>query len=136
MDKIEGYEPKMAYSKIPGYCWVKEVRIDDTLTVEFDQSHYISRIALETATAEHSDDFLRGGTVEVSPENKDSKTHGKPKCSNYINLGETDYGRIDVQGVNKIAKFKIKCLRIRVTEQQTSWLLIREIAVWTLKSNN
>lgn len=136
MKAIEGYEPKMAYSKIPGYCWMKEVRIDDAFTVEFNQSHLISRIALETATAEHSDDFLRGGVIEVSPENKNPKANEKSKCSNYINLGETDYGRIDVLGVNKVAQFKIKCLRIRVTEQQTSWLLIREIAVWTLKSNS
>ncbi|EDV28671.1 uncharacterized protein TRIADDRAFT_51821 [Trichoplax adhaerens] len=133
MKTIDGYDAGMAYSIIPGYCWMKEVRIDDTYMIIFNQSHFLSRIALETATAEHSDDFLRGGVIEVSPENKDAAAKKKPLCSNYINLGETDYGRIDIQGVDKVAKFKIKCLRIRITEHQTSWLLIREIAVWTSK---
>ncbi|XP_002738683.1 alpha-1,3-mannosyl-glycoprotein 4-beta-N-acetylglucosaminyltransferase C-like [Saccoglossus kowalevskii] len=127
------YLPQLAYSSQPGYFWGVAPKVGDYIFVIFDDAVRISKVVFETGLDNHKEDFLRNGRLEASPKVV-GETEGKlPICSDYVYLGSFEKGQIEVLDVDKKTKFAVKCLRVSVTEDQTAWMILREIAVWTVK---
>eukprot|EP00911_Craspedida_sp_UC1_P002090 UC1_evm3s1611 len=144
-----------AYSRAPGAFWATRVTAGDTITVRFDTPQALQRFAVETGAAvkgakgEH--DILRSGVVELQRvggshdghSSKITSENGQWEAAGIFAGGRAE-GEIDVEGVasdthgaeeqegvtGKIDT-RITALRIRVIKAQNSWLMVREVAVWT-----
>ena len=123
------FKPEFAYSTFDNEMfWSTTPRIGDHYTLIFKLPQKVSRLVVLTGKP-HTNlvDFLHGGTLEVGT---DVERHSQTKigCSNLSVVGKFVRGCIDI---TVLSEFKtIKCLKITVTKEQESWLIIREIAVF------
>lgn len=123
------FKPKFAYSTSDNEMfWSTTPQVGDHYTIIFKTPQRLSRIVVLTGKAHRNFvDFLHGGVLEIGTDvKKISQTDHA--CSNLTVVGHFDRGTVDVN-VPRSPK-PTKCLKIKVTKKQESWLIIREIAVF------
>ncbi|XP_067655431.1 alpha-1,6-mannosyl-glycoprotein 4-beta-N-acetylglucosaminyltransferase-like [Haliotis asinina] len=122
--------PRLAYEKTEGYFWTHGSPSDgDSFTVVFQEPHRLRRVIVDTGSVGHPEDRLLSGHLEVSLTLL--KTEVNIQCVNDIMIGEFKDGRIDADALEESIQFKAMCLRIKITQHQEPWLIVREIAVFT-----
>ncbi|KAK7475612.1 hypothetical protein BaRGS_00033161 [Batillaria attramentaria] len=127
------FVPKLSYSNMEGYFWSDgSPGVGDTFVLVFEEPKSIERVVIETGSESHPEDILQHGKLLASLTLL--RNTGRLDCTNDIDLGDFSEGRLDVKDVRSIVKFKVMCLQIKVTREQTPWLLIREIAVFLTPS--
>ncbi|XP_035672330.1 alpha-1,6-mannosyl-glycoprotein 4-beta-N-acetylglucosaminyltransferase-like [Branchiostoma floridae] len=130
------FKPQLAYSAEPGYFWAKSPLAGQAFFILFEDAARLSRIVIETGSAEHPTDVLENGTLEASARLLSvNELDNTPYCSDYVKLGDFKNGRIETvtQSREGLGSFEVKCLKVTVTKDQQVWLLVKEIAVWTVK---
>ncbi|KAI8513798.1 Alpha-1,3-mannosyl-glycoprotein 4-beta-N-acetylglucosaminyltransferase C [Branchiostoma belcheri] len=130
------FKPQLAYGPEPGFFWIEAPQSGQAFFVLFEKPARLSRIVIETSSEQHPKDILEKGTVQVSPKLLSmSEQDNTPNCADYVKLGYFENGRFEMatQGMEGLGSVEVKCLKVTVTEQQKMWILVREIAVWTVK---
>ncbi|XP_046345566.2 alpha-1,3-mannosyl-glycoprotein 4-beta-N-acetylglucosaminyltransferase C-like [Haliotis rufescens] len=130
MEAYLTFLPRLAYEKTEGCFLTHRSPSDgDSFTVVFQEPHRLRRVIIDTGSVGHPEDILLSGHLEVSLTLL--KTEVNIQCVNDIMIGEFKDGRIDVDALEEIIKFKAMCLKVRITKHQEPWLIVREIAVFT-----
>lgn len=130
LDAFATYVAQLAYSTAPGCFWGRPPIEGDTFTVMFSKPERIRRVVIETGDDEHPRDRLKRGRLEVS-QSVYGQEHSKKSelaCSHYKVVKEFENGRVDAQ-IDDTSS--LKCVRIYATGRQDTWLLVKEIAVWS-----
>ncbi|XP_019623540.1 PREDICTED: alpha-1,3-mannosyl-glycoprotein 4-beta-N-acetylglucosaminyltransferase C-like [Branchiostoma belcheri] len=130
------FKPQLAYSAEPGYLWAKSPLAGQAFFVLFEDPARLARIVVETGSVEHSTDVLENGTLEASPRLVSvNELDNTPYCAEYVKLGEFENGRVEVMTRSRegLGSFEVKCLKVTVNRDQQVWMLVKEIAVWTVK---
>jgi len=52
-------------------------------------------------------------------------------CSVYTSVGTFEKGNLEWRGLEKGMPNPVECVRIRVTQSQSEWLIIQSIGIWT-----
>ncbi|XP_039941243.1 alpha-1,6-mannosyl-glycoprotein 4-beta-N-acetylglucosaminyltransferase-like isoform X1 [Hirundo rustica] len=126
MSVFENYEPLKAYSSAQGYFWGKDPVAGSTFSIVFQQPARVSRVRVRTGSAERPGDFLRAGLLELGQHQGRSQD-----CSSYIPVGSFEKGTLEQRGLERVLPGPVECVRIRVTQDQTEWLIIQSIDIWT-----
>ncbi|XP_009095592.1 alpha-1,6-mannosyl-glycoprotein 4-beta-N-acetylglucosaminyltransferase-like isoform X1 [Serinus canaria] len=126
MSIFENYEPLKAYSLAQGYFWGKDPAAGSTFSIVFQQPARVSRVRVRTGSLERPGDFLRAGLLELGQH----RDRGQD-CSSYIPVGSFKKGTLEQQGLERVLPGPVECVRIRVTQDQSEWLIIQSIDIWT-----
>lgn len=130
IDSFENYLPNKAYSNTEGYFWGKAPSAGKSFTIVFKQPVHILRIQIQTGSEKRKEDYLQAGLVELGTQ---KKRDGKG-CNMYTSVGPFEKGNFNRQDLqNRIASAP-ECIRIVVTQDQSEWLIIRSISIWTKPS--
>lgn len=124
---FENYEPSKAYSTATGYFWGKNPTVGSIFSVVFHQPARVSRVRVQTGSNERRGDFLRAGVLELG---RGRRADGRD-CSVYTTVGSFEKGNLERRGLEKEAPNPVDCVRIRVTQSQSEWLIIQSIDIWT-----
>ncbi len=141
IDWFKDYIPENAYrTEADSFFWGKYPEKGHEFFVIFERPWKLERITIETGRLDKNEDLLYSGVLEASPKLvstlPDMGTNsGRCNCTNYVELGKFDGGQLDLRNVTDIATFPIKCLRIRLTENQDEWVIIYRIAIYIAKSD-
>ncbi|NXY23509.1 MGT4C acetylglucosaminyltransferase, partial [Atrichornis clamosus] len=127
MSVFENYEPFKAYSSAQGYFWGKDPAAGSTFSIMFQQPARVSRVRVRTGSAERPGDFLRAGLLELG-----RRRHHGQDCSSYIPVGTFEKGNVEQRGLERVLPGPVECVRIRVTREQSEWLIIQSIDIWTM----
>ncbi|NXM74139.1 MGT4C acetylglucosaminyltransferase, partial [Serilophus lunatus] len=127
MSVFENYEPLKAYSSAQGYFWGKDPAAGSVFSIVFQQPARVSRVRVRTGSDERQGDFLRSGVLELGQGRGDK---GRD-CSTYTPVGTFEKGTLDQWGLERGSPSPVECVRIRVTRDQSEWLIIRSIDIWT-----
>ncbi|NXU55865.1 MGT4C acetylglucosaminyltransferase, partial [Turnix velox] len=127
MSVFENYEPHKAYGTAEGYFWGKNPEAGKVFTLVFQQAEPITRLRVRTGSEERREDFLHAGVLELG-----RRRWGDGRdCSKYITVGTFEKGNLELRGLEKVFPKPVDCVRIRVTRDQSEWLIIQSIEVWT-----
>ncbi|NXQ54934.1 MGT4C acetylglucosaminyltransferase, partial [Anthoscopus minutus] len=126
MSIFENYEPLKAYSSVQGYFWGKNPTAGSTFSIVFQQPARVSRVRVHTGSMERPGDFLRAGLLELGWRRDHSQD-----CSSYVPVGSFKKGTLEQQGLERVLPGPVECVRIRVTQDQSEWLIIQSIDIWT-----
>ncbi|XP_066060198.1 alpha-1,6-mannosyl-glycoprotein 4-beta-N-acetylglucosaminyltransferase-like isoform X7 [Chamaea fasciata] len=126
MSIFKNYEPLKAYGSTQGYFWGKDPAAGSTFSIVFQQPAQVSRVRVRTGSVEHPGDFLRAGLLELGRHQDRSQD-----CSSYIPVGSFEKGTLDQRGLESVLPGPVECVRIRVTQDQSEWLIIQSIDIWT-----
>nr|XP_056701213.1 alpha-1,6-mannosyl-glycoprotein 4-beta-N-acetylglucosaminyltransferase-like [Euleptes europaea] len=127
---FENYLPNKAYSNTDEYFWGKTPSAGNSFTIVFKQPARIFRIQIQTGSEKHHEDYLQAGLVELGTQkNRDGKS-----CNMYTSIGLFEKGNFNRQGLENSTASAPECIRIVVTRDQSEWLIIRSISVWTKPS--
>ncbi|XP_048751518.2 alpha-1,3-mannosyl-glycoprotein 4-beta-N-acetylglucosaminyltransferase C-like [Ostrea edulis] len=135
---FDGYfNPDKPYNKEDGIFWSsKNGRANDWFTVVFDEPQLLSEIVIHTGIKTNLDDKIHHAKLEASLASS-STGPGKPICSKNKHLGYFEDGDIQITEVQSlIGQQKIHCLNIIITNTQQNWVIVREIAVFTVRPKN
>ncbi|XP_071784071.1 alpha-1,6-mannosyl-glycoprotein 4-beta-N-acetylglucosaminyltransferase-like [Asterias amurensis] len=130
MEAFSMYVPQLAYSSKPGYFWGKTPIMGDTLLLVFETPVRLSRVVILSGSDTYPEDILRAGKVEVSPVVLTISLDSTPRCTDYQFIGEFNEGKFDERNLDQKIDSPVKCIQVKVTKSQQSWLLVKEIAVW------
>ncbi|XP_056007595.1 alpha-1,3-mannosyl-glycoprotein 4-beta-N-acetylglucosaminyltransferase C-like [Ostrea edulis] len=131
---FEGYfNPDKAYRREEGIFWSsKNGRANDWFSVVFDEPQLLSKIVIHTGIKSHPGDKIHFAKLEASLAST-PRGPGKPECSRNKLLGYFEDGDIELNEVRSITgEEKIHCLNIIITNKQETWVIVREIAVFTV----
>lgn len=132
---FKAYTVDLAYQRTSGHFWALAPSGGEAVFVAFQEPVRLKRIVVETGSERHKDDLLRYGKLEASPRMISRLEDGRVLCTDYTYLGAFRNGRVDAGDLDQRLPYEIHCLRISVTQGQTSWVLIREIAVFIMKDS-
>ncbi|XP_061164238.1 alpha-1,3-mannosyl-glycoprotein 4-beta-N-acetylglucosaminyltransferase C-like [Saccostrea echinata] len=123
------FKPEFAYSTSDNEMfWSTTPRIGDHYTIVFKSPQSLARVVVLTGKSIQKADYLHSGILEFGT-NVKSISKKNVACSNLSFVGNFIQGKINVDVSN--SKQPTKCLKITVTKGQATWLIIREIAVYT-----
>ncbi|XP_003212894.1 alpha-1,6-mannosyl-glycoprotein 4-beta-N-acetylglucosaminyltransferase [Meleagris gallopavo] len=124
---FENYEPSKAYSTAKGYFWGKNPAAGSIFCIVFHQPARVTRVRVQTGSNERHGDFLHAGVLELGQRRR---ADGRD-CSVYTTVGTFEKGNLERRGLEKGAPNPVECVRIRVTQSQSEWLIIQSIDIWT-----
>ncbi|KAM9369489.1 alpha-1,6-mannosyl-glycoprotein 4-beta-N-acetylglucosaminyltransferase-like [Phaethornis superciliosus] len=130
MSIFENHEPLDAYSTAGGYFWGKDPRAGSTFSLVFQQPARVSRVRVRTGSEEHRGDFLQAGVLELG---RGRRVDGQD-CSSYTTVGTFEKGMLEERGLDRGVLGPVECVRIRVTRDQSEWLIIQSIDIWTTEN--
>nr|XP_032815879.1 alpha-1,3-mannosyl-glycoprotein 4-beta-N-acetylglucosaminyltransferase C-like isoform X1 [Petromyzon marinus]XP_032815881.1 alpha-1,3-mannosyl-glycoprotein 4-beta-N-acetylglucosaminyltransferase C-like isoform X1 [Petromyzon marinus] len=130
IEVFEAYHPYKAYGLGGEYFWGKAPSAGKFFLLVFKKAAKIERIKVRTGTEDRKGDVLRHAALAVGDGLKPTST-GRD-CSNYVPLGEFADGQFDLAGVSTLVTMDVNCLLIRVVKEQTEWVIIQNIGVWTV----
>lgn len=126
----ETYSADLAYGSGSGYFWAHSPREGDAYTVVFEQSVRLARVAVVTACEQHMNDYLRHGLLQASPKMLRTTANGAV-CADWRTLGTLEEGQLDVTELDEVLSGRTtQCLKLAVTQNQTEWLVLHQIAVF------
>ncbi|OWF40760.1 Alpha-1,3-mannosyl-glycoprotein 4-beta-N-acetylglucosaminyltransferase C [Mizuhopecten yessoensis] len=117
-----------------GLFWTTGVpKENDSITIVFDKPQSVDHVIIVTGSSSHPSDKLENGVLEASLSLTKNK-NTKPMCGDNVFLGTFKDGLINATHLDaNLSSNKVHCLRIIVTANQSYWLIVREIAVFTSK---
>eukprot|EP00076_Gallus_gallus_P033891 XP_024999429.1 alpha-1,6-mannosyl-glycoprotein 4-beta-N-acetylglucosaminyltransferase isoform X1 [Gallus gallus] len=124
---FENYEPSKAYSTARGYFWGKNPAVGSIFSIVFHQPARVTRVRVQTGSSERPGDFLHAGVLELG---RGRRADGRD-CSVYTTVGTFEKGNLEWRGLEKGMPNPVECVRIRVTQSQSEWLIIQSIGIWT-----
>uniref|UniRef100_A0A8C3K299 Alpha-1,3-mannosyl-glycoprotein 4-beta-N-acetylglucosaminyltransferase C n=1 Tax=Calidris pygmaea TaxID=425635 RepID=A0A8C3K299_9CHAR len=127
MSVFENYEPLKAYSAAQGYFWGKDPTAGSVFSIVFQQPVKVTRVRVRTGSEERREDFLHAGLLELG---RQRRADGRD-CSAYTTVGTFEKGTFERRGLEKALPGPVECVRIRVTRDQSEWLIIQSIDIWT-----
>ncbi|XP_068275342.1 alpha-1,6-mannosyl-glycoprotein 4-beta-N-acetylglucosaminyltransferase-like [Nyctibius grandis] len=127
MATFENYEPLKAYSTAEGYFWGKNPAAGSIFCVVFQQPARVTRVRVRTGSEERRGDILHAGVLELG---RRRRANGRD-CSAYTTVGTFEKGTFEGRGLERGVPGPVECVRIRVTRDQSEWLIIQSIDVWT-----
>ncbi|NWR64792.1 MGT4C acetylglucosaminyltransferase, partial [Bucorvus abyssinicus] len=127
MAVFENYKPLKAYSTAEGYFWGKDPAAGSVFTIVFQQPAPVTRVRVRTGSDERQGDFLRAGVLELGWRRQ---ADGRD-CSTYTTVGTFEKGSCERRGLEKGLPGPVECVRIRVTRDQSEWLIIQSVDIWT-----
>ncbi len=130
------YSPDKAYSSTgDSYFWGKTPAKGDEFCVVFRDPAKLIRVHIDTGHPFQKNDFLRSGVLEVSPTliSTPATSLGRCNCSNFTQIAVFRDGVVDLKSLQ--LDFPVKCMRIRVTQDQEEWLIVYHIAVNVFKES-
>lgn len=130
MAVFENYEPLKAYSTVEGYFWGKDPAAGSVFTIIFQQPAHVTRVRVRTGSYERQGDFLHAGVLELGWRRR---ADGQD-CSTYTTVGTFEKGSCERRGLEKGLPSPVECVRIRVTRDQSEWLIIQSVDIWTTVS--
>ena len=126
----ESYTADLAYGSGSGYFWARSPKQGDTFTIVFDQTVRLKRVAVATGHEVHPRDILKHGIVEASPKLLRA-TETTAMCADWRRVGQLESGILNATDLDQLLGGKLtKCLKITVTNNQTEWIVIHQIAVF------
>eukprot|EP00730_Choanoeca_flexa_P008559 TRINITY_DN12504_c0_g1_i10.p2 TRINITY_DN12504_c0_g1~~TRINITY_DN12504_c0_g1_i10.p2 ORF type:complete len:457 (+),score=70.53 TRINITY_DN12504_c0_g1_i10:3348-4718(+) len=123
MHKVSTFLPRNCYSHAPGAFWAFPPSRDNWLTVTFHQPQQLKRVLVETGNdrgKQGEKDILENGVLEAADEGQPSEFH--PLATFAQGKAQYDFER-NAQ--------RVHALRIRVLKPLQTWLMVREVAVWS-----
>ena len=100
----------------------------------FDEPQLLSKIIIHTGIKSHPADKIHHAKLEASLSSI-PKGPGKPECRQNKLLGYFEDGEIEISEIQSVLKEqKIHCLNIIITNKQETWVIVREVAVFTRPS--
>ncbi|XP_009992602.1 PREDICTED: alpha-1,3-mannosyl-glycoprotein 4-beta-N-acetylglucosaminyltransferase C-like [Chaetura pelagica] len=129
MSIFENYEPLKAYGTAEGYFWGKDPAAGSTFSIVLQQPAHVTRVRVRTGSPERRGDVLRAGVLELG---RQPRPDGRD-CSAYTSVGTFEKGTLDLRGLERGVPGPVECLRIRVTRDQSEWLIIQSIDIWTVE---
>ncbi|KAM6237211.1 alpha-1,6-mannosyl-glycoprotein 4-beta-N-acetylglucosaminyltransferase-like [Porphyrio hochstetteri] len=130
MSVFEHYEPLKAYSTAEGYFWGKNPAAGSIFSIVFQHPARVTRVRVRTGSEERRGDFLHAGVLELG---RWRRADGRD-CSGYVTMGSFEKGTFERRGLERAMGGPVQCVRIRVTRDQSEWLIIQSIDIWTLSS--
>ncbi|XP_010184237.1 PREDICTED: alpha-1,3-mannosyl-glycoprotein 4-beta-N-acetylglucosaminyltransferase C-like [Mesitornis unicolor] len=127
MAVFEDHEPLKAYSTAEGYFWGKNPAAGSVFSIVFQQPAQVTRVRVRTGSKERQGDFLHAGVLELG---RQRRADGRD-CSAYTTLGTFEKGTFERRGLERDLPGPVECVRIRVTQDQSEWLIIQSIDIWT-----
>ncbi len=133
MKPYDTYTPDLAYGSGSGYFWAKDAKRGDAFYIIFESDEKLKRVVVETGHEKHPDDIIRNGILEASP--KVLKMDGyKVTCADWRTIGDFQQGRVDADHLDKkLGGRSTRCLKITITQGQSEWVLIHQVAVFVRK---
>lgn len=127
MDHYKNFQPEAAYfSSARNYFWTVDPKNGSFFRIIFQKSINISSISIYSGNSKHPDDKLTSSTsVSVSNVGKE----GGEKCAERKNIGKFENGEFHYNVTNY--HHNIKCVSIDINEDQTTWVILRDIFIKT-----
>lgn len=127
MDTVPGYPPENIYTN-NSYFWAKGIKKRQYFRIIFEKPLNMSRLIISTGNIIDKTDILEYGILKVGANEKD-----RFYCSDLRKVGNFAGGDVDslIQGI--VLPYNIDCLHIEVRRTQFSWLIIRDLEVFTDK---
>ncbi|XP_053462038.1 alpha-1,3-mannosyl-glycoprotein 4-beta-N-acetylglucosaminyltransferase-like protein MGAT4E [Nycticebus coucang] len=128
METISNVVPQYAYIlNEEGYSTLDPLE-GNHLRVILDRPQKVIRVAVLTGVDDGGKYRLQQGQVELGYQ----PTEEPKDCAHYILLGPLVEGNLDQRVFSKVgSEEKLSCIRLLVLASQESWLVIRQIKVWT-----
>ncbi len=124
------YKPVEAYHKSDSYFWGMSIHKGQKYSINLLRSHVFDRIVVQTGNEQHSNDYLRNGTVYVCPQ-LHAKVDKECSCGwHFVNVANFVQGKVDVGNLTEKVHFKIRCVGLDVTSDQQEWLIIDNIFLY------
>uniref|UniRef100_H3CM04 Zgc:101663 n=1 Tax=Tetraodon nigroviridis TaxID=99883 RepID=H3CM04_TETNG len=117
--------PRRAWNNAGEYFWSHSIKKGNTLTAVLAAPAVFTSIVIETGA--EGRDQLESGQVELG---RGVIAEGK-SCAEFQSVGTFRKGRFESNQVDREFGSASSCLRIRVTADQHSWLIVRNIRVRT-----
>jgi hypothetical protein len=116
-----------AYSDQAGFFWSTTPKKHDYIQVVFQDTLNLSRVLVEAGSV-----FLRDSpskaVLMVCPEKQQDKSCDLDNCQVLTKFGDPIQ---DIKNLEKIVLFPVKCLRMKFTSDIDTWVIVRDISVWT-----
>ncbi|XP_060794582.1 alpha-1,3-mannosyl-glycoprotein 4-beta-N-acetylglucosaminyltransferase C isoform X2 [Neoarius graeffei] len=130
IEVFKNHNPEEAYSQGTNCFWGKTpINVGNFFLVAFKKPVILSRLVIQTG--QDGTDILHSADVELG-ETVVETTNGV-KCTEIHNLGVLNKGYFEIQNIHETVKRSVSCLKIRVTESQSNWVIIKNIQVWVKK---
>ena len=130
------FKPENAYlTSSNEVFWSMTPSVGDTYTIVFQEPQLIKRILVESGLNDDHTDKLVSGILEISDNViSGEQNESMPICAGYTFLGKFKNGKINIVLTDRTLKSsKYQCIKITITGKQTTWLVIREIAVFLVR---
>lgn len=128
---FETSKPLYAYDgNLTTFFWAKTPRVKHEFVWIFETPHNFTRIVMNTGTVDTHKDFLTNGDFEYArPPRPGSRSD--IKCNDFVKLATLFAGTVDTKASGIHIPDNIKCLRIIVRRRTKTWLVIRDLQVFT-----
>lgn len=127
MSVYKGHIPRLAWNNAGEHFWARSIKDGNTFTAILAVPAVFTSVVIETGA--EGQDLLESGQVEIG---RDVISTPKGRsCGTFTSIGTFKDGRFERSQVDKELGSASSCLRIRVTADQRSWLIIRRIRVRT-----
>lgn len=119
--------PRLAWDNNGDYFWSHSIKKGNTLTAVLAAPAVFTSIVIETGA--EGRDQLESGQVELG-RGVIATARGR-SCAQFRSAGTFQNGRFQMKQVDRAFGSASSCLRIRVTADQSNWLIVRKIRVTT-----
>lgn len=119
--------PRLAWNNAGEHFWSHSIKKGNSLTAVLTVPAVFTSILVETGS--EGRDLLESGQVEIG-QDVITTANGK-SCREFQSVGTFQKGRFEMKEVDKEHSSASSCLRIQVTADQHSWLIISRIRVQT-----
>ncbi|EDV25630.1 uncharacterized protein TRIADDRAFT_55928 [Trichoplax adhaerens] len=136
MKVFKQHTPELCYGKSPGYFWAANPQKGDTLLIKFHVEHRIKRLVVATGMDKSKKDILPSAEIRVSG-TAAQKVNGEYVChKNFVTVtSEFIDGVADCNDLDRPLDFPVKCIKVIISENQNSWIIFREIAVFLSRNH-
>eukprot|EP00794_Sanderia_malayensis_P017783 gene17783-19559_t len=124
VDNVPNFPLQNAYSgKV---FWGKTIKVDDTVTVTLDKPAVVERVTFVSGTMDYPEDSFEDTELFISYDCKTFRSTGVSKKSAIVDVKINDATPI------QCVRLQIRSVK-RDKDNNTRWLVIREIAIWVKK---
>ncbi|KAI7794696.1 alpha-1,3-mannosyl-glycoprotein 4-beta-N-acetylglucosaminyltransferase C [Triplophysa rosa] len=125
------YTPDQAYNQDSSYFWgTSPIGPESYFLVAFHKPALVSRVRIQTGL--DGKDSLASAVVEIG--RTLVKTESKMECSGLETLGSLQQGQFDKSDIEKLVNTNASCVQIRVTAEQSDWVVMKYFQIWTAKA--
>ncbi|XP_073514357.1 alpha-1,3-mannosyl-glycoprotein 4-beta-N-acetylglucosaminyltransferase C-like [Phyllobates terribilis] len=110
----------------PNFFWGTDIDSGNYFTMVFQKPINIEKIGIVTGNAEHPNDVLKSGDVQVGKE----KEKNQESCKTFTKIGVFENGNFVLDNIDRATGGSIDCLKIQVSAPQANWLLIQKVGIW------